>query len=260
MPRLAHLCLLIPVSASADFVTLDRLDASSEVGVEGSYVRRASPYDALGRFDVHGHWTDPDIGIGGYLVAPFKYETVDDRAFEVGIIDLGGLYVRPVAPGWQVVGRIGLGLPTSDARSFLDYPYELDSHAIAMLARAADMATQFHRSTVRLGVSAVFDAERVFGRVDVGADRVFTDDRRTVLRAGAGVGVVVAGRVALMGELVVVHHSEEPRGPHAIAAMTTRLRLGTVNPYAAVVVPLDDASQRWIDVAVTAGVDLSLPD
>ena len=261
MSRLACLWLLLPASASADFVTLDRLDASPDVGVEASYVRRVSPFDHMvARLDVHGHWSHPELGVGGYLVAPFKYNSHEDVEFEVQNIELGGFYVRTVAPRWQLVARVGVGLPTGDARYYIDSVGELDPHVIAALARPADMATQFDaRTTARAGISAVFDAERLFGRVDLGVDRVFTDDRRTVLRAGAGVGVAVQ-RVALMGELAILDHSEETDGPYVLGALAARFDLGTVRPYAAVVVPFDDASQRRIDVAITVGADVSIPD
>ena len=66
--------LVVPATAVADgFVTLDRQDDISSVGVEGSFIAlHGNNAPTSLRFDLHGEYVDRS-GFGGYLTLPYAF-------------------------------------------------------------------------------------------------------------------------------------------------------------------------------------------
>ena len=76
--------LLVSATAHADdappapgFVTLDRGDATSRVGIEASYELANNSGESTGdtvmRFEAHGQYVDPGLRVGGYAMIPITY-------------------------------------------------------------------------------------------------------------------------------------------------------------------------------------------
>src|SRR5689334_17231486 len=107
---------------AAHFVTIDRQDETSRVGVEGSKLLLSSGQTTQLRFDVHGQWLDPGSGAGVYLSAPVSYASAGDsesgRQTALGDIELGGTYLpRVMESNVAIVVHAGLTLPTQDEPS-----------------------------------------------------------------------------------------------------------------------------------------------
>ncbi|HEX4452944.1 MAG TPA: hypothetical protein VH143_18850, partial [Kofleriaceae bacterium] len=241
--------------APPSFVTLDRQDPVSRGGVELSYFvpNTASGASAtLMRFEGHAQYVDRDSGIGGYAQLPISYlsetaGTDSDSETGIGDLEVGALYLRDFSRfGVIVVGHGGVSLPTgstSDQAHFANFA--------ASVSRLPDLYLSLPRSTaIRLGVSPLWQSGRVFARADFGLDVDSSGDGRrydTALRIDAGLGVML-DPVALTAEMTNDYDytpsstmTTEATGSSWIdtVAIAARLVLGHVEPYAALVVPID---------------------
>jgi hypothetical protein len=122
-------------------------------------------------------------------------------------------------------------------------------------------------TALRLGVSPIWRAGRVFARADFGLDiDAGADGRRydTALRFNVGIGVIV-DEVALTAEMTNAYDytptasaTSEPSGASWIdtAAVAVRFLFGHVEPYGAIVFPLDADSHQIMELAATVGLEV----
>jgi hypothetical protein len=257
------------------FVTLDHPDATTHGGIETSYAWTNStnlPGSTLMRFEAHLEYVDHDNGIGGYAQLPISYFSETATGFQstsvtgIGDLEVGGLYLREFAKyNVTIVGHGGLSLPTgstSDAAHFANFA--------GSVSRIADLYLSLPRSTaVRLGFSPIWRSGIVFARADVGLDidAGASNNTRydTALRGNIGVGVIL-DQVVLTAEMTNAYDyapsstttAPAPSGSSWIdtAAFAARLRLSDVEPYVALVLPIDADSQAIMDYAVTVGIEV----
>jgi hypothetical protein len=270
---------LAPAGALAQppaFVTVDRGDRVSRVGLDFSLTTfdNASGY----RFDIHGHHVTSE-GFGGYAALPISYGSFDSSVIEnemvVGNVEVGGLYVVPAAP-LDVVLRGGLTLPSAPRQLS-----KFQANAIAVRPRLTDIVTITPQSVwLRLAGSLVGQRGNVFFRGDLGVDvplrRSFEVeigpidvdvDLDPLVRLNLGAGVI-AGPVALIGELVTIANTGDYPGGGPIAgddqnfehnlALSIRLWDATVQPSASFVLALDDDANDAIDFMFVLGVQVPL--
>jgi hypothetical protein len=252
--------LLVPVPAFADpgFVTLDRQSAESSAGGELSYLHIGGGNTLL-RLDVHGQYVTPS-GFGGYAAAPLAIAFDDnDAANDLGDLEAGVIYAPHLSsPSVGVVVHAGLTVPTeTDGEDGILSTYA----AFARLPAFDDVVP--HGTSLRLGVSPTLRSGQLFARADLGFDHnlaacEFCGDVYDLLRLDAGVGVDL-GDVAVMGELATVTALRDgDDSSFETAAVSLRGRTGRLEPYAALVIPLDSALRDAYDFALTVGVDTPL--
>ncbi len=289
MRHVLALVLLVPAAASADdapgpapaFVTLDRGDSTSRVGIEASYeIPNTSGVtdgasDTVLRFEAHGQYVDPEFHVGGYAMIPITYLNTSDQgqsqsATGVGDAEIGALYVPhiPVDPGdnFALVLRAGITVPTGTTS---------DNGGLANIIGSVSRLTDFYLAapkgtSLRLAVSPLWRAGLVFARADIGIDinldnsTSMTSDK--VVRLNAAVGLDL-GQVSLSLESVNLYDVAQDNettgattGEQWIneGAVAGRFRSGIYEPYAAVVFPLDHDSHQFIDASLTVGLDVRL--
>jgi hypothetical protein len=83
------------------------------------------------------------------------------------------------------------------------------------------------------------------------------------MHANAGVGVDLGGGLDIMGEVVNLYDigdTDSMTGTSWIdaAALSLRLHSGSLQPYAALVLPLDDDASSLMTAALTIGIEGSM--
>jgi hypothetical protein len=276
--------VLVPTVAAADdapaFVTLDRGDATSRVGVEASYeinnTSNAGPgaSETVVRFEAHGQYVDPGLRVGGYAQFPITYVSTSDpntseSSTGIGNAELGALYVPRINDHFDLVLRAGVTLPTGST--------DLDGaigNAIGALSRLTDFYLSIpHGTSLRLAASPLWHSGMLFARADAGIDINLDDDNDgtgmnadKVVRLDGAIGVDL-GQFSLSLESVNVYDtpsSGEQSGGFGSqwineGAVAGRLRSGMFQPYAAVVFPLDHDSYQFIYASLTVGLDARIP-
>ncbi len=290
MSRIWACALLVPATALGDdyvpdlpampppppsFVMLDRADTRSRVGIEMSY---ALPHTDDGtsasamRYEVHGQYVDLTSGLGGYITMPIShlsetFENETDSVTGIGDLEIGGIFVRDFPKyGVTIAGHGGISLPTGSTD---DFAYA--ANFVAAITRLPDLYLALPEATsVRIGTSPIWRSGRVFARADFGLDinseahGIRIDD---YLRADVGVGIDL-DLVSLTAELANAYVYIPPSmvtpsnadGSQWIdtAALAARFHAGLLEPYAAIVIPLDHDSYAYIYVAFTLGFDVRL--
>jgi len=261
------------------FVTLDHTDATSHGGVEFSYLDpNASNFintTAL-RFEAHAEYVDHDSGIGGYAQMPISYfsETpgagiAGASATGIGDLEIGGLYLRDFSRyGVTVVGHGGVSIPTGSTSDLAHF-----ANFAAAVSRVSDLYLSLPRSTaVRLGFSPIWRSGNVFARADFGLDidAGASNNQRydTALRGNLGFGVIL-DELVLTAEMTNAYDytpssttqsttMSAPSGSSWIntAAFAARVRWSGVEPYLALVLPLDADSRAIMDLAITVGIEV----
>lgn len=199
----------------ASFVTLERSDAGTRVGAETSLSTTAYASDPVSRTTVwrselYGQYVHAS-GFGGYAKLPLSYadyqwdEDLDGTgSLRTHNAELGGLYVAERG-AVRIVGQAGLALPTLNDDLLFRYRTKYDgSRAEDALLSSASRVT-----AVRLAVSPMWRAGRVFARADLGVDVVLASEEleggsklSTVMaRGGAGVGYAPTTALAVTAEL-----------------------------------------------------------
>ncbi|HEX4454934.1 MAG TPA: hypothetical protein VH143_28935 [Kofleriaceae bacterium] len=278
--------LLVPAAAHADdapppaapgFVTLDRGDATSRLGIEASYelsnnsVATDGASDTAMRFEAHGQYVDPELHVGGYAMIPIAYLNESDQGASqsaTGIDDaeLGAIYVPRVSDNLGLVLRAGVALPTGSTSD-----NGVAANIIGSVSRLSDFYLSIPKGTsLRLAVSPLWRAGMIFARADVGIDinldgaDAMTADK--IVRLNAAVGFDL-GQFSLSLESVNIYDiprdgelTDSSFGSQWIdeGAIAGRFRSGIYEPYAAVVFPLDHDSYQFIDASLTVGLDVRL--
>ena len=264
-------CGLVMVAAPAfadvetpGFVTMDRFDASSRAGGELSYLfpARYNSSTAL-RFDVHGQYVDPASGFGGYLSLPLGVvHDQDETEATVGDFEVGAIYAAKIpSPYLSVIARVGIALPTGSTDEKAQTNVVLfESSTLANTYQALPKGT-----SLRFSVSPIVRVGNVFGRLDLGIDKNLAQDQGDAedafFRLDVAIGVDV-GPAALMAELVNLdtfspNQNDRPSWLSQLA-LATRIHVPGIQPYAALVFPLNDQTRSVVDAALTIGAEVSL--
>jgi hypothetical protein len=245
-------------ATSPGFVTTDRMDGTSRVGGELSYMFLSNNTDGTAwRFDLHGQYVDPNTGFGGYASVPFTLATGNgDSNTGGGDLEVGGFFIPKLAtPGFSIVIRAGLTLPTGSRDDG-----GLVNAIVGVGSRPTDLYQMIPRGTsLRVSLSPIVRSGNLFARADIGIDRNLDADRGAnvdaFLRLNAAAGVDL-GNAAIMAELVNVHTFGDVQDSWIDQiSLATRLRMPTVEPYAALGFPLNRQTRNEIDAALTVGVE-----
>src|SRR6185503_8822706 len=170
----------------------------------------------------------------------------------------GMVYIPKLSsPGVGLVLRGGLTLPTGS-----DDNDDALVNLITTFLRPTDLWVQLPRSSsLRLAVSPVFRSGTFFGRIDAGVDlNVYRDtgdkiDPAVLLNFGAGVDL---GTVALMGEISISAVTGDNGESVSSGALSIRGTAGGVQPYGAVLIPIDDDVKGIFDLGLLLGLEARL--
>jgi hypothetical protein len=213
---------------------------------------------------------DAGMRAGGYVTLPLGWGEIDpplldaESDFGIGNVELGGALALD-AGGGVVIGRLGVALPTAEdddngAGPILNFP----AHLTDVVLYPDDT------TSLRLSGSYLRRMGNAFIRGDVGLDVPFGDDDMSafndedpIVRLNAA-GGFVAGDAALMVELVTVATTgdvgdDEDRFFHTLA-FGARYLGESVQPMAALVIPLDDGINDFVDLSIIAGITAPLPE
>ena len=233
-----------------------RQDANSRLGGDITYFVLDGSADAtVLRFDLHGHYVDPASGAGVYAQVPVTWFSENDNTETVlGGVEVGGIYIPKFnTPGFGMVLRGGITLPTvSDDDTAL-------AGLVATYLRPIDLYAQIPKSsTLRLGASPMFRSGKFFARIDAGLDvNVYIDGSDTVdpgivLDLGAGFDF---GNAAIMGELSTLAITGDNGESISSFALSVRGNAGAVQPYGALIIPMDSDVKQTFDAGLLAGIE-----
>jgi hypothetical protein len=202
----------IPDDPPPTFMTLDRVDPHSRVGIQVGFnkIDQFSVGDQfVMRFNPYGQYVFPNQMVGVYGQVPIaqlfnSVATINngEGATGMGNLELGGFFL-PMRNS-DLILRAALVAATAS---------EDGAEIYANAASAFERLTDFilfppNYTSARLSASTVQQAGVAFFRADLGFDFVLdkpttmTDPPRVFFRANVAAGVRVAGAVDLTGELV----------------------------------------------------------
>lgn len=278
----ALLCSTV-ASAHADelrptFVTLERGDTATQVGLEASLTEPEHPGDPSGpttlwRGELYGQYVHAS-GWGAYAKLPVSYARIEPLGVgQVGSLrmhnaELGALYVVQRGAA-RVIGHVGLTLPTlADEPPIVAEKPLVHYRMLADLSRTEDalLSSASRLVAARFALSPVWRSGRVFARADLGVDIVLagheTSDLRlsTVMaRGGAGVGFAPITPLAFTAEVAIYNAgrtgSPESYGSLKTFAVSCHSVHATWELYAALSFPLEDREESY---AATVGASANL--
>ena len=250
------------------FVVIERFDARSRAGVDFTYLQATEPdfedRPTSLRFEVHARYVDPASGFGGYLQVPLAYTHHSDilgdefTATSVGDIELGGLFVHTLpARDITLVVHAGATLPTGETGS-----NEQSAANLASLVALPELHDAVPRGiSAMLGASVSVRRDKLFARLDLGGDWNLSSSNPSgpgaAIHYDAGAGLDL-GSVAVMLELENALLTKDQSGLHAIA-LSVRAELPPASPYTAIIVPLGSGISNFVELAVIAGIEFTLP-
>jgi hypothetical protein len=211
------------------------------------------------RVDVGAQYVSPQ-GFGVYGFVPVTHADGDDPGSltELADVELGGLYVLPLAPTTDVILQGGVALPTApDSNDAL-------INLFGGLPRVTDLAGGVGNVTwLALGASPMHRRGDLFLRADVGVDVPIADDEYTdpdpVVHLNVAAGVDL-GAVAIAGELVNLRGMDSRDGEWlSTAALSVSARSGGVRPFGAVVLPVDPELADDFDMSFALVAGISAP-
>jgi hypothetical protein len=260
------------------FVSVERLDALSRVGLDYTYVDRvhAKP---INRLELHAHFVEPRSRAGGYVQMPYTVQRYDDvdRTRTYGVFghgELGGLWV-PRLPSRYValVVHAGVALPVDDDRTS---PGDVsDAATRGALVRPHEIHTTFAGAlAVRTGASALVRYASMYSRIDLGYDESFASDTYP-LDTGSVIVNAAIGLTSRMGLSFAVELSTISRisdAPYEIfrsesyddtntllaVALSLRYQRGRFQVYAAREIPLRPPQRHYVRSGLTLGVEVAL--
>ncbi len=245
--------LAVPAVAAAedrylDPLSMDRFTPESTFAAEFAYEVWDEPpgVNSLTVFglNIGGHYVAPG-GVGGYVNIPLSYvalETalglVDDSELALGNIEAGAMYAKQVTRDVAIVVHGGLALPTADD----DGVGALQAYA--SVPRYGDLVQRIPNTTwLRLGVSPMGRAGKLFWRADLGADLAIDDDNNAgdispVMHLGLGAGLDL-GTAQLLGELVTdIVDNDAGDDSASTLAIGARFASGNLRPGVGLLFPL----------------------
>lgn len=227
------------------------------------------------RFDVHGQWVAPGLGVGGYAILPVSYGRIDpemganNAEWVIGDVELGAVYRRPLLPELEVAAHVGVTLPTAPAVVLSADDITGFANSFAIWARPNDLVQAYgEASYLRMGVSPMRVDEGWFARADVAVDVPLHsgvgDDLKTIGRLNGAIGARFEQGVAML-EVVNLVALEEPEREGedrwlTFVGLTGAFGTGhTWQPVASLLIPIDDEVNDTVDLAVIVGVEAMLP-
>jgi hypothetical protein len=253
-----------------DMATLDRGDGISKIGIDlGFTFLDVAPYDAVLRAEVYGQYvTHSGFGLYGALPMASSFGAADstqdpeppdllpNNATALGNLELGGMFVSTVSPRLSFVFRGGLALPIGtsgrDAAATMFH---------GAFPRLTDIALASDAWYLRLGVSPLFYADKLFFRADIGFDIGFDDDTQAaneLFRFNVGAGYDF-GVVALGLELVNLATLDDFGNGEELVhtlALTVRFMGERFQPFLTVGAPLDDSLRNAVNLFIAAGIQI----
>jgi hypothetical protein len=254
------------------FVTLDRGDARSIVGLDISYMFYGNTAGASITpmfFDAHAQYVDPGLGLGGYVELPVGYfdasgDGPSTSGTGLGDLEVGALYVTPtVAPGLRIVLRAGLTLPTASTSES-----GVEANTLTFLPHLSDFYLVVPDGlSARFAASALWRQGTLFARADIGVDTNISaqsgDNVDTLLRGNLGFGVQL-GQLALTAEFTSLYDHGDNGGNAQLlstGAVAARYSGGRVSVYGAIGFPITNthdlggSDSAQYDVALTLGIE-----
>jgi len=264
--RLILLLLLVGTSTAyaqraPDLATLDRGDGITKLGLDlGFSSLDKPPYSAALRFELWGQYLTHS-GLGFYGALPISRSFGGEggappnaeNATSLSDLDVGLLYViSGHSLSW--VFRGGVALPTATngydpgaTRYFATGP------------RLTDLALVSDQWYVRLAISPLIHADRLFLRADIGFDINADSDSYHFLRLNIGGGIDL-GVVALSLESVNTAAFGDFVGEedffHGLA-LTTRFMGKQLQPFLSIGLPLDDYRRDVIKFWIAGGLQVA---
>jgi hypothetical protein len=261
MKRIMALVVLVPAVAAADpdhFVTMDRQDDSSRAGLEVSKIFYDGNNNDLSgmRFDLHGQYMTPNA-VGVYATVPIGYASANnDSHTALGDIEVGAIFVPQLsASNVKLVLHGGITLPTQSKDTNPE-----ETSIVTLWPRVTDFYLAVPEGfSLRLGVSPIIKSGQVFFRGDIGVDSNLSaasnaNDVKAFVHANAGMGVDL-GVASIMVESVNVYLNDNNSTWVNTGAFSARFDGGSVSPYAALIVGLDDDTRMIMDEAFTIGLE-----
>jgi hypothetical protein len=252
---------------SPGFMTIERADATSRVGGEVSYLFFKSnglvnSSATVLRFEPHGQYVDPHTGFGGYAQIPITYASGNGSSSTgIGDAEVGAIFVPRFAdPDTGVVFHAGLTLPTGS--SGVD---DSIANLFGGVSRINDLYLAIPEGlSFRGGVSPMIRQGALFARADISIDANLksknSNSTDTFVRINAGVGLDL-GTVAVTAETTNIYTTKSSimgsTGSSWVntGAIAARMHAGNVQPYAALVLPIDKDSNDLMSAALTVGVE-----
>ena len=205
------------------------------------------------RLDLYGQYmAATNAGnFGFYGTVPLSYISIfGESESEVGNPEIGGLYA-PQISGVELVLRAGITLPVLDETSgFVS--------VLSGFGRLTDFTTQAPTTTLlRVSGSPMLRSGALVGRVDVGLDVPLSSDDQVNIESSARINLAVGadlGQFVLAGELAnLVVLGEETEAIHSLG-LSAHMKLGDVQPFVGLVVPVDSDLSQIINFSMALGV------
>jgi hypothetical protein len=256
--------LLVGGSAAATpFVNINRHDHNSMAGGEVTYVDLDGSNDTtLLRFDLHGQYVDPGMGLGGYASVPIAFASGNnDSETALGNLEIGGIFVPKLNnPELRVILHGGLTLPTAPDEDNLGAAFV---GVFAGYARVHDLYQVIPKgTTVRLGASPIYTSGQLVARLDAGVDvNLDSSDMDTAdpaFHLNLGVGFYATPDAVVMAELSTLTIFDDNDGDDdnvANAVIGGRFYAGSLQPYVGLIIPLDDDISEFMNLGLTIGLD-----
>jgi hypothetical protein len=233
--------LVAPAVADPQFVTLERVDRQSRLGLQGSLqFYDDTAVDLIGlRTEIYGQFAGRLRGggtLGGYAHLPLGFMFVEgaDDDSAVGNLELGGYYVSRLGARSDLAFHLGLTLPTaSDDPGFA---------ALTAVERNYDWIDIVPDTTALnagvtlrapLGAGAFLQGDFA---LDLPIDSPY--DNSPIFHANLGIGAYVS-RLALMGELATAFGDDDDVGFLGSLALGIRFP-GAAHPHIAYIYVFTD--------------------
>src|SRR5688572_11287562 len=156
--KLLHLGILLialPAAADPQFVTLERVDRESRIGVQGSFQFYPDLDDGNGlRTGLFGQFAGNLRGggvLGGYGHVALGFIFADEDAEQaISNVELGGYYITGLGARSDLALHLGLSLPTASDDNFA----EIVTNILTGLDRNYDIVNAFPDTTaLKLGAT-----------------------------------------------------------------------------------------------------------
>ena len=247
-----------PAPEASPFVTMFPQDGTTKVDIDAAYLfvknNGGDTSTTVFRGDLFAQYVDPHSGLGGYATIPFTHSSGDGMSVNsLGGLEVGGVFVRRLEEqSTSIVVHAGLVLPTvsTDETSLVGL--------VSAVTRLPELyATIPDAVTLRIGISPIFRSGPLFVRLDANFDANLSAQNETEkpgFELDAGIGYD-AGKVVVMAEVTnVILTGDNDSVTLDVAALSARVDLGKVKPYAALTIPLDDDTRQIMNAAITVGL------
>lgn len=262
---LAALASPAAAQRAPDFVTLDRGDGYSKVGLDLAWVKMdPPPYDSVLHLEIYGQFV-LHSGLGFYGAFPLARSFGDGpdegenrSESSIGDLDFGGLYVMS-GPDHSFVFRLGFVAPTASTD-----PGDFATNYFGQQFRLTDIAmTNPDAWYLRLGFSPLIHMSSIYLRGDIGVDiPIAEEDYRADpigrLNVGAGfdLGTIALG-VELANVFDIDDDDDDDDGDDDVfstAAFTARFMGTTLQPYVALGIPVQDYIRNTVEFFIAGGI------